>query len=186
MKHIKLFKESNLEYNNTYIDISLLEEIVENKSIPFTSNRLKELINYFSKWECKSIFYANQEKINDIASCYYNKSKHTFSDKVIPKFVVNCLDDSRIDHYLTIMVDNDDYYYLYDWTDNGYKCVKCDDIGGLMIYCDELFKKSFKVDSEISKKKHMINLIKDSFNELNLESIDMDKLSELKKYIENL
>ena len=178
MRWIKKYNESS-GYDNVKISESDLRENMKTRSIPFRYSQLKELIDYFCNWEFNDIFYSNQKKVEGLDDGYYKKEYNFMSDG-FPIFRID-----KINHHITISVDDDDYYYVFDWNNSKIKHMKCDDMGGLKEYFDKVFEKDIKIDSEDYKKKMMVRSVKDSFRNIDLESFAIDKLSELKKYIDS-
>jgi hypothetical protein len=184
MKYLKLFEDKS-EYHNEELTENVFREIVKTSIVPFDSVKLKSLIDYVSQWKCTEIHYSNQ-KSNELTEYFYKKTL-VFMGGQYPLLRV----DTPNKHFVTILPSNDDYYYIFDWISGtsghkGIKYLKCDDIGGVKMFFDSILKGIPKMSSDTFLKKVILEKTIDTLKHIDSDSLSINELTELKKYIDSL
>ena len=147
MRHIRKIYES--QYNNTALEDDEFDSY-RRQSIPFGKRDIAQIFDYFSQWDADNMFYVNQKSVGP----GHEPGYQNFNQENLPMVRIERLrDQSDSDKVrsrtITIFKLPDEYYLVFDWTSYGnIGKIRCDDIGGLKEYFDEVLKKYPKVGGD--------------------------------------
>lgn len=144
MKHIRKIYES--QYNNTVLEDDEFDSY-RRQSIPFGKRDITQIFDYFSQWDVDNMFYVNQKSVGP----GHKPGYQNFNQENLPMVRIERLLDQWPVRSRTITIFKlpDEYYLVFDWTSYGnIGKIRCDDIGGLKEYFDEVLKKYPKVGGD--------------------------------------
>jgi hypothetical protein len=190
MKHIRKIYES--QYNNTALEDDEFDSY-RRQSIPFGKRDITQILDYFSQWDADNMFYVNQNSVGP----GHKLGEQYFNQENLPMVRIERLryqsdSDMVISRTITIFKLPDEYYLVFDWTSYGnIGKIRCDDIGGLKEYFDEVLKKYPKVGGDfqghLQKVEQIRKKLKFSIQSMmsNMDDWPMERIKSLDDFLKS-